>query len=92
MKVFPLSPHPWARPSLEACYGQVVPRQQLLNKHLHCTLYQNKRLPMHVCFLSWQLLMYCTFILANIVNSKLVLFSTRFAAKVLLNGSYKCEF
>ena len=31
--------------------------------------------------------MNCTFILANIFNSKLVLFITRFAAKVVLNGS-----
>ena len=30
-------------------------------------------------------------ILANIINSKLVLFSTRFTAKVVLNGCYEYE-
>ena len=81
-----------ARPFLEACYDPVVPRQQLVNKPLHCVPNQNKRLMFHVCFLSRQLLMNCTFILANTINSKFVLFSTRFAAKVVLNGCYEYEF
>ena len=35
--------------------------------------------------------MKCTFILANIVNSKLVLFSVRFAEKVVLDGFSEYE-
>jgi len=49
--------------------------------------FHDKSLPLHACLLSRQLLMNCTFILANIINSKLALFSSRFHAKVVLDGS-----
>ena len=32
-----------------------------------------------------------TFMFANIINSKLVLFSVRFAEKLVLNGCFECE-
>ena len=80
-----------ARPIPEVYYDRVVPRQQLLNKALHCVPFQNKKLPLNICFLSRQLLKNCTFIFANIINSKLVLFSTRFAEKLVLNGCFEYE-
>jgi len=70
----------------------MVPQQQLLYKLLHCVPFQNKRVPFYMCFLSRQLLMNCTVILANIINSKLILFGARFADKVVLDGCYKYEF
>ena len=78
-----------ARPFQEACYDRVVPGQQLLNKALHCVSFQNKKLPLKICFLSKQLLMNCTFILANILNIKLVLFSARFAEKLVLGDCFE---
>ena len=36
--------------------------------------------------------MNCTFILANIINPKLALFSSRFGAKVVLDGSSSTSF
>ena len=80
-----------ARPFLDVYFDRVVPRQLLLNKALHCVPFQNKRLPLKLCFLSRQLLMNCSFILANIISSKLVLFSTRFAEKLVLNGCFEYE-
>ena len=84
-----------ARPFPDVYYDRVVPRQQLLNKALHCVPFENKRLPLNICLLSRQLLVNCTFIFANIVNSKLVLFSARIAEKLVLNGciqlrTYNC--
>ena len=80
-----------ARPFTEVYYDRVVPRQQLINKALHCVPFTNKSLPLNICFLSRQLPMNCPFISANIINSKLVLFSARFAEKLVLDGSFEYE-
>jgi len=80
-----------ARPFPEVYYDEVVPRQQLLNKALQCVPFQNKRLPLNICFLSRQSLLNCTFIMANIINSKLTLFSARVAEKLVLNGCFEYE-
>ena len=80
-----------ARTFPEVYYYWVVPWQQLLNKPLHYVPFQSKRLPLHICILSRQFLMNCTFIFAHIINSKLVLFSTRFAEKLVLNGCFEYE-
>ena len=80
-----------ARPFPEVYYDRVVPRQQLLNKALHCVSFQNKRLPLNICFLSRQFFMNCTFTFANIINSWLALFSARFDKKLVLNGCFEYE-
>ena len=76
-----------SRPFTKAYYNRVVSRKQLTNTPVNCVPFQSKRLPLHVCLLSRQLLMTYTFIMANIINSKLVLFSSRCVAKVVLDGS-----
>ena len=81
-----------SRPFLEAYYDQEVPRQLLLNKPVYCAPFPKQkaayaRLPF-IKVIAYKL--YIS--LANIIISKLALFSSRFVAKVVLDGSPSMSF
>ena len=80
------------RPFSEVCYNQVVPRQLLLNKPLYCAPFPKEKVAFARLSFIKQLLMNCKFILGNIINSKLALFSARYVVKVEQDASSSTSF